>query len=124
MDQKDLQTKVVNKETEAKEKKQDTKKEKKEETKKSTKETTKSEKSKTKEKKLNDSDKEKSKAFELKKEMKKSSVEAEETEPEWNVSMVNGEIAGQMQGETVKVAVMDSGIDFTSSGGNLLVYRK
>ena len=100
--------------TEVKEKKQDTKKEKKEETKKSTKETTKSEKSKTKEKKQNDSDKEKSKAFELKMEMKKSSVEAEETEPEWNVSMVNGDVAGEMEGETVKVAVMDSGIELLS----------
>lgn len=94
--------------------KKDTKKEKKEGNKKSTKETTKSEKEKEKVDKQKDSNKKKSEAYELKMALKQSSSETEEKEPEWNVNMVNGDVVGQMEGDIVKVAVMDSGIELLS----------
>lgn len=35
-------------------------------------------------------------------------------EPEWNIQMVNGDVATKVSGETVKVAVMDSGVELLS----------
>ena len=58
--------------------------------------------------------KEKSASQEKKKEKTQKKGKTENMEPEWNIQMVNGDVATKVSGETVKVAVMDSGVELLS----------
>ena len=61
-----------------------------------------------------DSQQKTSAEYETKMEIKQSDAAEDSQEPEWNISMVNGDVDTEVTGEAVKVAVMDSGIELLS----------